>query len=640
MATIAVSDRLTQTWASRPGILGWLSVVNHKQVGRRYMVTAFIFFLLAGRDALRMRTQLAQPQMDFLSPREYNELFTMHGTVMMFIFIVPILEGLAGYLTPLMIGSRDLIFPRLNSFGYWCFLFGGIFLYSSLITDNVPDSGWFAYVPLSGSEFSPGKRMDYWLLGITFVEISTIVAAIDLIASIVKSRAPGMSLNRMPLFVWSVLVMAFMILIGFLPLVAGSVLLELDRTFGAQFYNPAAGGNVLLWQHYFWLFGHPEVYVMLLPALGIISMIIPTFTRRPIIGYPIIVLALVAIGFLSFGLWVHHMYTTGLPPLALNVFAAASMLITFANGANIFAWIATIWGGRLVIKTPFLWILGFFFIFVIGGITGVMVGSVAFDEQVHDTQFIVAHLHYVIIGGVVFPLFAAFHYWFPKVTGRMLSESLGHVSFWFVFIGTNLAFFPQHLAGLQGMPRRVYTYSPELGVGLWNLLSTIGAYVSAFGVVIFIINVVWSHIRGERAGDNPWGAGSLEWATTSPPPPYNFRVIPAISSREPLWAQPEIADLGREHEQAMLTARQSGEAAKTDLAPGRRETYGTTLADAIPEQIITLPSPSLWPLVLAMGVAVFLASLLTGFYLAMGVGILIGLVAVAGWHWPSKELTA
>ncbi len=451
MATI--TDTLTRTWASPPGIAGWLSAVTHKQIGTRYITTAFVFFLVGGIQALFMRIQLGTPENTFLDPAVYNQIFTMHGTTMMFLFAVPILEGFGNYLVPLMIGTRDLPFPRMNAFGYWCFLFGGLFLYSSFLAGAVPDDGWFAYVPLSSDEFSPGLNMDFWLLGITFVEISGIAAAIELIVAIFKQRAPGMSVNRMPLFVWNILVMGFMIVFGFPPLIAGSVLLESDRTFGTHFFNASQGGDPLLWQHLFWIFGHPEVYIMLLPAVGMVSMIVPTFSRRPIVGYIWVALAAVAIGFVSFGLWVHHMFAVGIPLLAMSFFTAASLMITIPSGVQIFAWIATIWSGRgLVLRTPFLFVLGFFVNFILGGFTGVMVAVVPFDWQVHDTFFVVAHFHYVLIGGVVFPLFGGLYYWLPKMTGRLLDERLGQLNFWLVFIGFNLTFFPMHLSGLWGMP--------------------------------------------------------------------------------------------------------------------------------------------------------------------------------------------
>ncbi|MDP8967201.1 MAG: cytochrome c oxidase subunit I, partial [Actinomycetota bacterium] len=540
MASAAVTTRsaaatLQRAWASAPGLGGQLAAVNHKQIGARFVATGFAFLLVGGVLALLIRTQLAQPGNDVLGPEAYNQVFTMHGTTMMFLFVLPIVEGFAMYLLPLMLGTRDLPFPRLNAFGYWCLLFGGLFLYSSWLFDLAPDGGWFAYPPLTGPEFSPGSKIDFWLLGVSFVEIATILGAVELIVLILRQRAPGMAISRMPIFAWSILVTAFLIVLAFPPLVAASVMLELDRLVGAQFFDPEAGGDPLLWQHLFWIFGHPEVYVMFLPAAGVVSMIVPTFSRRPLVGYGFVVGATVAVGFLSMGLWVHHMFATGLPFLAMGFFAAASMLITIPNGVQVVAWIATLWRGQVTAGVPLLFVLGFIAIFVIGGITGVMVAAVPFDWQVHDSFFVVAHFHYVLIGGVVFPVFAGLHYWLPKVSGRMLGERLGRATFWLMFVGFNVAFLPQHWLGLWGMPRRVYTYRDDVGWGLWNLVSTLGSYLLALGIVLFVVNVALSLRRGRQAGDNPWGAGTLEWATPSPPPPYNIASIPQVASREPLW---------------------------------------------------------------------------------------------------------
>ncbi|MDP9369229.1 MAG: cytochrome c oxidase subunit I [Chloroflexota bacterium] len=534
MATVAVTEGLTRTWQRPAGIIGWLSQVNHKAVAVRYVTTAFVFFVLAGIGALIMRVQLAQPNLDVVSPQAYNELFTMHGTTMMFLFAIPVLEGVAMYLVPLMIGARDMVFPRLNAFGYWVFLLAGSSLYMSPIIDNAPDGGWFMYVPLTTDRFSPGLGIDFWTTSITFLKIAALVAATELIVTIFKSRAPGMSLNRMPLFVWAILVTSFMIIVAMPAVMLASVFLALDRLIGTHFFNVAAGGDPLLWQHLFWIFGHPEVYIILVPALGVVSTIVSTFARQPNAAYVLVVLSLVATGFISFGLWVHHMFTTGLPWLGMSFFAAGSMLVTIPSGIQVFSWIATLWRTRPRLQTPFLWVLGFLFIFVLGGITGVMVGSIPFDEQVHDTHFVVAHFHYVLIGGAVFPLFGAVYYWFPKVTGRLLSETMGKSSFWLAFVGFNLTFFPLHLVGFRGMPRRYYTYPEALGVGDLNLLSSVSAFVLAAGFGLTFVNMFWSWRNGAEAGANPWGAGTLEWAVPSPPPPYNFAALPVVRHRYPL----------------------------------------------------------------------------------------------------------
>jgi cytochrome c oxidase subunit I+III len=617
------ADPLHRAWETPPGLGGRLGAVNHKQIGARFTATGFAFLLLGGVQALVIRTQLATPGNDVVGPQAYNELFTMHGTTMMFLFVLPIVEGFAMYLLPLMLGTRDLPFPRLNAFGYWCLLFGGLFLYSSWLFDLVPDGGWFSYPPLTGPGFSPGERIDFWLLGVSFVEIATILGAIELIVLILRQRAPGMTISRMPIFAWTILVSAVMIVVAFPALVAGSVMLELDRLAGTRFFDPAAGGDPLLWQHLFWIFGHPEVYVMFLPAAGVVSMIIPTFARRPLVGYPFVVVATVAVGFLSMGLWVHHMFTTGLPFLSMGFFAASSMLIAIPNGVQMVAWIATLWRGTVVWGTPLLFVVGFVAIFVIGGITGVMVAAVPFDWQAHDSFFVVAHFHYVLIGGVVFPVFGGLHYWLPKATGRMLGERLGRTSFWLMFVGFNVAFLPQHWLGLWGMPRRVYTYRDDLGWGAWNLVSTIGAYVLALGVLAFVVNVAISMRRGRVAGDNPWDGGTLEWASASPPAPYNFSSLSEVSGREPLWQAPGT--------RRRLLAGDPGD---------RREVVGTSVLDARPETVIRLTTSSHAPLVGALGlVGVFGGILVKSPAIAVA-GTVVALVSLTAWSWPTGEKRA
>src|SRR5919198_1887627 len=513
---------LERTWQGPRGFVGWLSNVHHRAIGKRFIVTAFIFFLFGGILALLMRFQLARPESRFLSPDLYNQIFTMHGTTMMFLFAVPMMEGMGVYLVPLMVGTRNIAFPRLNAFSYYIFLFGGIMLYTAFLLNVGPDVGWFSYVPLAGPEFAPGKRVDFWAQMITFTEVSALAVAVELIVTIFQLRAPGMSLNRIPLFVWSLLVQSFMVIFAMPAVMVASSFLIMDRLVGTHFFNPAEGGDVLLWQHLFWFFGHPEVYITFIPALGMVSSIIGAFSRRRMFGYTAIVLSLIATGFIGFGLWVHHMFATDVPQLGQSFFTAASMMIAIPSGVQIFCWIATLWGGRPRLRVPLLFVLGFFFVFVVGGLTGVMLASVPFDLQVHDTFFVVAHLHYVLIGGAVFPLFGSIYYWFPKITGRLLSERLGTWNFWLLFIGFNLTFFPMHQLGLNGMPRRIYTYLPEMGWGNLNLLASLGAAIIAVSVVVFIGNALASLHHGQIASDNPWEAGTLEWATSSPPPPYNF----------------------------------------------------------------------------------------------------------------------
>ncbi|MFL5474311.1 MAG: cytochrome c oxidase subunit I, partial [Gemmatimonadales bacterium] len=530
-----VRRELEQTWAQPPGLWHWLRSVDHKSVAKRYIITAFMFFVLAGLEAATMRAQLSRPENTVLGPDAYNQFFTMHGLTMMFLFAVPIMEAMGLYFVPLMIGARNVAFPRLNAYGYWVYLFGGIFLYLMFFLNTGPDVGWFGYVPLSGPEFGPGKRADVYAQAITFTEIAALVGSVELIVTIFKNRAPGMTLNRMPLFVWAMLVQAFMVLFAMPWVATATQFLAMDRLIATHFFNPAEGGDALLWQHLFWFFGHPEVYIIFVPALGFVSSIIATFTRRPVFGYPVMVLSMIATGFLGFGLWVHHMFATGLPQLGESFFTGASMMIAIPSGIQIFCWIATIWAGRPRFTVPFLFVLGFVMLFIIGGFTGVMIASVPFDQQVHDSYFIVAHFHYVLIGGAVFPLFGAFYYWFPKVTGRMLSERLGRWNFWLFFIGMNVTFFPMHQLGFEGMPRRVYTYLPETGWGDLNLLATIGAVTIATSMLIFVINVIRSYRSGLPAGDDPWGGETLEWATTSPPPHYNFEYPPVVESRSPRW---------------------------------------------------------------------------------------------------------
>jgi cytochrome c oxidase subunit 1 len=596
----------------------WLTSVDHKSIAKRYLVTAFVFFLLGGIEAGVIRAQLARPENNLLGPDAYNQFFTVHGMTMMFLFAVPVLTSAGLYLVPLMIGCRNVAFPRLNAYGYWVYLAGGLFLYISFFLNSGPDTGWFSYVPLAGPEFSPGTRVDIYAQAITFTEIASLVAAVELIVTIFKNRAPGMTLNRMPLFVWAMLVQAFMILFAMPWVATATQLLAMDRLVATHFFNPAEGGDALLWQHLFWFFGHPEVYIILVPALGFVSAMVATFTRRPVFGYPVMVLSLLAIGFLSFGLWVHHMFTTGIPALGTSFFSAASMLIAIPSGLQIFCWIATIWSGRPRFTVPFLFVLGFVVLFVIGGVTGVMVASVSYDQQVHDTYFVVAHFHYVLMGGAVFPLLGAVYYWFPKVTGRMLDERLGKWNFWLLFLGVNLTFFPMHELGLEGMPRRVYTYLAGTGWGSLNLLSTAGAGMIVLGFLVFLVNVLVSLRRGAASGADPWGADTLEWATESPPPPYNFAHIPVVESREPLWDRPGALP------------------AVTGLRTDVRDILVTTLLDAVPDSLHRHPRPTIWPLLAAVATTVLFVTLVfTPWGAVIGTPLL--LLALLGWGWPRDE---
>ncbi|HEY0376463.1 MAG TPA: cytochrome c oxidase subunit I [Pyrinomonadaceae bacterium] len=609
---------LEKTWGDDPGFWGWLTSTNHKSIGRRFIITAFVFFLLGGVLAVLMRVQLARPENTFLGPDIYNQIFTMHGTTMMFLFAIPVMGAFATYLVPLMIGTRNIAFPRLAAFSYWIYLFGGITLYAFFIMNIGPDQGWFSYVPLAGPEFSPGKRVDIWSQLINFTEISALATAVEVITTVFRLRAPGLSLHRIPIFVWAMLIMSFMVVFAMPAVMTSSLFLTLDRLVGTHFYNAAEGGDPLLWQHLFWFFGHPEVYIIFIPALGYVSSIVQTFSRRKVFGYTALVLSMIATGFIGFGLWVHHMFATGLPQLGSSFFTAASMMIAIPSGTQIFCWIATLWSGRPRFKTPLVFVIGFFFIFVAGGLTGVMQASVPVDLQLHDTFFVVAHFHYVLIGGAVFPLFGAFYYWFPKFTGRMLSEGLGKLNFWLLFVGFNLTFFPMHQLGLNGMPRRVYTYPPGTGWGNLNLVATIGGVVMTLGVLTFIANVLISRRRGRVAGDNPWGADTLEWSTSSPPPSYNFQRLPVVQGREPLWVRTEDAPVV--------------EGLRVDC----REVLVTRTLDAEPDNIMALPSPSIWPLMLALAVTpTFIGSIFTPW--ALPAGMLLAGGALIGWGWPKPR---
>ena len=624
----AMKERLATVWDNGPGIIGQLTAVNHSTLGLRFIVTGIGFLLIGGMLSMFMRLQLAWSDQTVLDHALYNQFVTMHGTTMMFLFAVPIMEGFALYLIPKMIGARDVPYPRMTAFGYWCYLFGGLFLYSSFLFGAAPDGGWFMYVPLSGAEYSPGLGPDFWLLGVTFAEIAAVTASIELIVSILRTRAPGMAIQRMPLFAWYVLVTAFMIAFGFPPLILASLLLEIERAFGFVFFDIALGGSPLLWQHLFWLFGHPEVYIIFLPAAGVVSTLIPVFARRPIVGYTWIVLAVIGTGFLSFGLWVHHMFAIGIPLLALAFFSAASMAVAIPMAVQVFSWIATLWAGKPQLRPPMRFILGFFFIFVLGGLTGVMVAVVPFDWQAHDTHFIVAHLHYVVIGGLLFPMFAGVYYWLPHVCGRMAHEGFSRVVFWLIFIGFNLTFLPMHLTGLLGMPRRAYTYSADLGPAVqWlNLLSTAAGFVLAVGFVAFCIDVwlTWRH--GRAAPRNPWRANTLEWAMSTPPPTYNFVSIPTLSGRDPLWDEPDL--------QQRLDR---GQGLLAGAPRGVREILGTSLRAATPEQVIRLSNSTWIPLIAALTLVAVLSAFIAGLYALSALAFIGTIAAIWWWLWTNGD---
>jgi heme/copper-type cytochrome/quinol oxidase subunit 1 len=533
---------------------------------------------------------------------------------------VPIMEGFGLYLVSLMIGTRNVAFPRLNAFGYYIYVIGGIFLFTMLILNSGPDVGWFAYTPLSGPQYSPGKRADTWAQMITLTEISALVGATVTICTAFKQRAPGMTLNRIPFFVWSEIISGFMIIFAMPAVMLASGLLAMDRLahVNTHFFNAAEGGDNLLYQHTFWFFGHPEVYIIFIPATGMVSEIIQTFSRRRMFGYTALVLSLISIGFIGFGLWVHHMFATPIPLLGRSFFSGSSMLIAIPSGIQIFCWLSTLLTGKPQLKTPLLFVLGFIILFVLGGLTGIMQASVSIDQQLHDTFFVVAHFHYVLIGGAVFPLFAAFYYWFPKWTGRMLSEKVGVWNFILLFVGFNLTFFPMHILGLQGMTRRVYTYVPETGWGTNNLLATIGAMIIGISVLVFLMNVIWSRKNGDFAGPNPWGAPGLEWSTSSPPPSYNFLYLPTVNGRAPLWDQTKETPV------------------VVGLSHIKREVLTTTLLDARPDHKYELAIDSIWPLLLAFTAG---GSFILAIFTPWGVpiGAALSLIVLTLWFWRGNE---
>ena len=531
------------------GLLFWISSVDHKVIGIMYLVTASVFFIIGGLQAMAIRMQLSWPNLHVMSPQVYNQIFTMHGTTMIFLAVMPSLFGLAIYFVPLMIGARDMAYPRLNALSLWLLVCGGLLLYFSFLHGGAPDTGWFSYAPLSEKPFSLNAGVDYWILGLLVLGISTVTSALNLITTIVNLRAPGLTIRLLPLFVWMNLINSFLVLLALPALNASLVMLFVDRFLGARFFVAQQGGSPILWQHLFWAFGHPEVYIMVLPAFGIISEVIPVFSQKPIYGYGFIAASTVAIAFLSYGVWVHHMFTAGLSRVMYYVFAASSMLIAVPTGVKIFNWIATMWGGAIRFTTAMLFATAFLIEFTVGGLSGVAFATVPIDWQTTDTYFVVAHFHYVLFGGTAFALFAGAYYWFPKIAGRMLFEGLGKLHFWLTVIGFNLTFFPQHFLGLMGMPRRVYTFPDLPNWGLLNLLSTVGAFVLLFAMAAFFMNIFVSLLRVHHAPDNPWKAWTLEWATSSPPPVHNFELLPPIRSRRPLWdwQHPDLADWRQPH---------------------------------------------------------------------------------------------
>ena len=622
MATLA--ERLDEMWGEKPGLSSFISTVDHKRIGFRYFYTGMLFLILGGLEAMAIRMQLAGPNLELLTPEAFNQLFSMHGITMMFLFAMPVLSGFGNYFVPLMIGARDMAFPRLNAFGYWVFLAGGVFMYSAFLTGDAPNDGWFNYLPLADKSFTPGLNIDFYALGLIFLGISTTGGAINFIVTILKLRAPGMTLNRIPIFVWGELAMAFQIIFALPMLTLACILLVLQRKFGFHFYDAGAGGDPILWQHLFWIFGHPEVYIVVLPAFGIASAIIPTHARRKMIGYTYIVLAELGTALIGFGVWVHHMFATGLPQMTMAFISAASFMVAIPSGVQVFAWLATLVSGKIVLRTPMLYIIGFIATFVIGGVTGVMFSAIPFDQQVHDTYFVVAHLHYVLVGGAMFPMLAAIFHWGPKMTGRMLDERLGKISFWLVFIGFNLNMFPLHISGILGQPRRIYTYEEGLGWDVYNLMSTVGSFILALGILAIIVNWYRSRSKGELAGDDPWNGETLEWGTTSPPPHYNFVTVPTVRSREPMWDQPD------------LHGGQDIEDGGYALDDGHT-TLSTSLLDAKPQAVVHMAHASPWPFYLSVALLAFFYAVLLDAYVVAIVAAVGCIATLMGWFWPRGE---
>jgi cytochrome c oxidase subunit I len=614
MASQAEAVPLKQPRAA--GIWRWITTTDHKDIGILYIFTGMVFFFIGGLEALMIRTQLAQPGEHFLSPELYSQIFTMHGTTMIFLFGMPVLIGLANYLAILMIGARDMAFPRLNAFSYWVFLFGGLVMYSGFILGGAPDAGWFAYAPLTTTQFSPSHGMDLWAMGIILTGVGSIISAVNLIVTIGNLRAPGMTLFRMPVFVWQIFVTAFLMLFALPSLTVDAVLLFLERRFGAPFFMASQGANPLLWQNLFWFFGHPEVYILILPAFGVVSEVIPVFSQKPIFGYRALVYSGIAIGILGFMVWAHHMFAVGNSATADASFSLSSMVIAVPTSIKIFNWIATMWGGKLRFNTPLLYSVGFIAMFIIGGLSGVAVAIVPIDQQVTQTYFVVAHLHYVLFGGTVLGVFSGIFYWFPKMTGRLLSEKLGKWQFWLMLVGLNMTFFPMHILGMDGMPRRVYTYENNPGWGFLNSFETIGAFIIAIAMLIFIWNVIQSLRSEKMAGDDPWDGVTLEWATSSPPPAYDFAQIPTVDSLRPLWDKKHPQD--NKTQNVIPNTGAPIEAKKEE-----------------PQQVnIHLPGRSHNPILIAFGLTVAAYAAIYALWL-MPLGIVIALAGIVLWNWET-----
>ena len=617
---MVTADKVIEGVTSRSKTLdaawGWMTTVDHKRIGILYMVTAIIFFFGAGIEALVMRTQLARPDSTLVEAETFNQMFTMHALSMIFLGVMPMSVAFFNLIVPLAIGARDVAFPRLNALSYWLFLFGGLILNGGFITGmGSPDAGWFAYANLTEEPFSKGQGMSFYALGLITLGVSSLAGAFNFLVTIINMRAPGMTLMRMPPFIWMTLVTSFLLVTAMPVITVGLIQILFDRNFGTNFFDTTAGGSPVLWQHVFWLFGHPEVYILILPAMGIVSEIIPTFSRKPLFGYHFVIFSGIVIGFMGWGVWSHHMFTVGLGNIANSVFAITTMLIAIPTGVKIFNWLGTMWGGSIRFSTPMLFALGFVAMFILGGLSGVTHASPPADAQQQDSYYIVAHLHYVLFGGSIMGLLAGIYYWFPKVTGRMLNDNLGKLHFWLVMFGSNLTFFPMHILGLVGMPRRVYTYSATSGFEAYNLLQTVGAFILAASFLIFLHNVFSSLRKGARAGKDPWDGRTLEWTIPSPPPHYNFVTIPEIHSREPAWDM----KYGHDSEGAMPIERPD--------APGA-QLYNEAEEEDHPE--IHMPSPSYWPIVVAAGFGIAGALFIVGPWYS-SIGLVIAMLGLYSW---------
>jgi cytochrome c oxidase subunit 1 len=608
-ATVAAPHHPHTAAPAEPtGVWSWITTVDHKRIGIMYGVTAFAFFLIGGLEALLIRVQLAVPNNNFVSADLYNQLFTVHALTMIFAALMPLTAAFFNYIMPLQIGARDVAFPRLNALSYWVYLFGVLFFNVGVFLQMGPNSGWFAYAPITTREFSPGLNMDFYVLGLQILGFSSILASLNFIVTIVNMRAPGMRLMRMPIFTWLTLITAILIVTAMAVFTIAVTELMVDRLFGATFYDIRKGADPLLWQHLFWMFGHPEVYILILPIMGMVSEVLPTFSRKPLFGYNVMVFSGVLIGWLGWGVWSHHMFATGMGPIADSFFALSTMLIGIPTGIKIFNWLGTMWGGSIRYTTAMLFSIAFIAMFTIGGISGVMHSAAPSDLQQTDTYFVVAHLHYVFFGGTVLGLWSGIYYWYPKITGRLLNEPMGKAHFWLTFIGMNLTFFPMHFLGMLGMPRRIFTYGDNMGFNGMNLLITLGAFVIALGTLIFAINLVWAWKRGRLAGANPWGASTLEWAMSSPPPVYNFAKIPVVHSRMPLWEDDPTKEAGIPHgrveeetEQVTLLGTKVGEVRDPESDVNRMSAHDLG---------IHLPPPSYWPIITAVAISAIFIGLL------------------------------